>query len=237
MKFYYVVPAYNEESQLRETFAQIAAARSRYPEIEILFVDNASSDGTWPTMQELAAQNSNWVRAYREERKGLGLAFGRALRELQKQDLTGNDWVVYCAADLPFGFTDLDSLLSQGSNSWEKTVLYVGSKRHPKSQIRRHWKRVLGSAIFEFLRWVILRVRTKDTQGSLFLRGDYVHLVEKMHSEDYFFSVELVYFAEKSGEVVEIPVTYGAEIRPSRLSLFHDGMKTISQLWKFRQRL
>lgn len=237
MKFYYIVPAFNEESQLRKTFEEIASARSRYPEIEILFIDNGSTDRTWEIAQEIVAAHPSWVSAYHENRKGLGVAFKRGLRELQKRKLSSEDWVVYCAADLPFGFTDLEALLRQGPQGWEKTVLYVGSKRHPQSHITRHWKRILGSTVFEVLRWLILRIKTKDTQGSLFLRGDYNDFVEKMRADDYFFSVELVYFAEQVGLVVELPVTNGAEKRPSRISLVKDGLKTVDQLLKFRRSL
>lgn len=167
----------------------------------------------------------------------MGVAFRRGLQELKKKSLGANDWVVFCASDLPFGFSDLDSFLSMEKSTQEKTVLFVGSKRHPQSAVQRNWKRRLGSMFFEIARRLILNIKTKDTQGSLFLRGDQVGMVDKLRSDDYFITAEVVYYSEQVGNVVEMPINLRPEIRSSKISLLKDGYKSLAQLIRFRQNL
>lgn len=234
MKFYYLVAAHNEELLLEKTIHELADIPRRFPGSEVLLLENASRDNTWSMAQKLAQENSSWLSSYHNDEKGIGVAFKRGLRELQKKNLTETDWVIFCAADLPFGFSDLEHFLTLGPDSWKENLLFVGSKRHPHSIIQRNWKRRLGSVIFEVLRYLLLQIKTKDTQGSLILKGDQIGVVDKMRSDDYFFSVEIVYFMEHEGKVTEIPVTLKPDKRPSKVSLVRDGIKTIQQILSFR---
>lgn len=237
MKFYYLVAAYNEEPILRKCIEELSLLPKRFPGSEALLLNNGSQDNSWPLMQQLVQENPGWLSCYNEEGKGLGLAFKRGLRELQKRKLDPDSWIVFAAADLPFGWSDLESFLKFAPEEQKKHLLFVGSKRHPQSQANRNWRRVLGSWIFEFSRFVFLGIKTKDTQGALFLRADGVSLVEKLQADDYFFSVELVYFAEKQGLVSEMPITLSPERRQSKVSILKDGWKSLQQLWHFRRRL
>lgn len=238
MKFYYLVAAHNEALVLEKTVQELAAIPQRFPGSEVLLLDNGSVDGTWPLCQRLAAANPAWLSAYHDDAKGLGVAFQRGLLELQKRKIAPDSWVMFCASDLPFGFSDLESFLSLGPTAWKENLLFVGSKRHPRSQVQRSWKRRLGSLVFELARYLVLQIKTKDTQGALFLRGDQVsHLAGKLRSEDYFFTAELVYFCEKAGKVTEMPVTLRPEIRTSNISILKDGYKSLRQLIQFRRSL
>ncbi|HEY8270627.1 MAG TPA: glycosyltransferase family 2 protein [Pseudobdellovibrionaceae bacterium] len=236
MKFYYLVAAYNEERVLEKTVRELAVIPQRFPGSEILLLDNGSQDNTWALCQRLAQENS-WVSAYHNDEKGMGTAFKRGLRELQNKNIPRDSWIVFCASDLPFGFSDLESFLELGPAAWQENILFVGSKRHSQSQVQRNWKRRFGSVIFELARFLILQIKTKDTQGSLFLRADQIALLQNLNSNDYFFTVELVYFAEKSGKVTEMPIKLRPEIRNSNISILKDGSKSLLQLLKFRQRL
>ena len=188
MKFYYLVAAHNEELLLEKTVKELALVPQRFPGSEVLLLENASHDNTWPVAQKLAKENASWLSSYHDDEKGIGVAFKRGLRELQKRNLSENDWVIFCAADLPFGFSDLDHFLTLSPTAHKENLLFVGSKRHPQSTIQRTWKRRLGSVVFEVLRYALLRIKTKDTQGSLILNGRQIDVVDKMRSDDYFFS-------------------------------------------------
>lgn len=236
MKFYYLVAAYNEERVLEKTVQELASIPQRFPGSEVLLLDNGSEDNTWSLCQKLARENP-WVSAFHNDDKGMGVAFKRGLLELQNKSIPPDSWIVFCASDLPFGFSDLDSFLALGTAAWNENILFVGSKRHPQSRVQRNWKRRLGSVIFEVARRLILQIKTKDTQGSLFLRGDQVALVKKLNSRDYFFTVELVYFAENAGKVMEMPIRLRPELRNSNISILKDGLKSLRQLLSFRRNL
>ena len=50
-----IIPAFNEEAVLAESFAQMDAAMAALPyDYEIIYVDDGSRDGTWPALHALA---------------------------------------------------------------------------------------------------------------------------------------------------------------------------------------
>ncbi len=82
-----VIPVYNERESLAALCAEIdAAVRPLNREIEILFVDDGSRDGSWETICELAAKDPR-VRGYRFRRNfgkaaALNAGFARAAGEV-----------------------------------------------------------------------------------------------------------------------------------------------------------
>lgn len=237
MKFYYLIAAYNEELILERTVRELEHLIKKYPGSEVYILVNGSNDRTWDVAQKLAKENQPWVSSFQNKEKGMGVAYRRGLQELRKKNISADSWVVFTASDLPFGFSDLESFIDLGPESWKEHLLYVGSKRHPKSQVQRNWKRRFGSMIFEVMRYVLLRIKTKDTQGTLFLRGDQLAIIDRLHSDDYFVTAELVYFSEKSGKVMEMPVVLRPEIRSSKVSILKDGYKSLMQILKLRSRV
>ena len=79
-----VVPAYNEEESLGPLFEEIeAVARAQHLEIETLFVDDGSTDGTWKAIHALAEKHAavQGVRLRRNFGKAAALSAGfRAAR-------------------------------------------------------------------------------------------------------------------------------------------------------------
>lgn len=51
-----IVPVYNEQENIRPLAAELAALTDRLPGLEILFVDDGSTDGTWQTIRECRAE-------------------------------------------------------------------------------------------------------------------------------------------------------------------------------------
>lgn len=72
-----VVPAYNEEAVLGHCVESILA--SRYRNLEVILVDDGSSDRTWATMQELASRYGD-VTCISQPNSGKGAALNRGLR-------------------------------------------------------------------------------------------------------------------------------------------------------------
>ncbi len=63
-----VIPVYNEEESLAELFAELSdVARENEYEIEVIFIDDGSSDGSWKEIERLA----------REDRRVRGIRFRR----------------------------------------------------------------------------------------------------------------------------------------------------------------
>jgi dolichyl-phosphate beta-glucosyltransferase len=237
----YVLPVHNDEKAIRANVARLAEHLRQYRGSEILLVENGSSDASWRVCEELAGvQDDVPVKAFRESKAGIGFAYARALEDLEMRH--GPDperWVVLTGSDLPWGFSDLDSakpLLAAG-----EAPVVIGSKAHPDSVAFRGWRRQGMSLAFRVLRRAIIGMRTGDSQGSIFVRLDVaVPLAHRIQSRDFFYTTELVYYAEAlPGGVVEVPAT----IEPSQLvrgatsvRAFTHGKAMLAQLIALRAR-
>lgn len=78
MKTSVLIPVHNEALQLPTLFKALRALLKKSPELEIVFVDNASTDGS-PEM--IAAENIPGAKLLRESRKGFAEPLNLALAE------------------------------------------------------------------------------------------------------------------------------------------------------------
>ncbi|WP_338569766.1 glycosyltransferase family 2 protein [Arachnia propionica] len=192
-----VVPAHNSGPRLRETLQQLTRELGR-DDVEVIIVENGSSDNTWEIAEELAQGSWSFpVRAVRSE-VGLGAAY-----------LTGasgarGDVVLLTADDLPFGVTDIRSWESIGS----PTALVIGSKAHPASVVPRSIPRTVMSWGYRFLRRVILGMSVADCQGTLFVDREWLQRrIPSLREHGYLTSTEIVYLAQLDRtRVIEVPV-------------------------------
>ena len=239
----YVLPVHNDEGRLGANVARLVEhLRERgFEGAEILLVENGSADRSWSVCEELAGTRDGVpVLAYREPSAGIGFAYARALAELETRH--GPDrarWAVLTGSDLPWGFSDLESakpLLDSG-----KAPVVIGSKAHPDSVAFRGRMRQGMSFGFRVLRRVIAGMRTGDSQGSIFLRLDVaLPLARRIESRDFFYTTELVYYAEALPDgVVEVPAVIEASqlVRgATSVRAFSDSRAMLLQLIALRRR-
>jgi hypothetical protein len=127
------------------------------------------------------------------------------------------EFTVITAADLPFGFSDLDAFLEQGC-----PALATGSKNHPDSD----WpagqrQRMVMSHGFARVRSMLFGLGRLDTQGSVFVRTSLLDRVAAgLVSHGYFISTEVLLRVRHLGETVTyLPVQATAETRASHVTL------------------
>jgi glycosyltransferase involved in cell wall biosynthesis len=92
-----VIPAYNEESTIREIVEEVYGAA---PVDEVIVVNNNSTDGT------LAEARKTKATVVREERRGYGFALRKGVEE------ASGDYIVFFDADGNFAADDIMKLLS-----------------------------------------------------------------------------------------------------------------------------
>jgi hypothetical protein len=124
----------------------------------------------------------------------------------------------------------------------ENYDLVIGSKGHKESSVKRSKSRGIFSAAFNFLINLFFRLNIKDTQGTLMFKGFQVtNFLDKIKSNDLFFTVELIAFARKFNlRILEIPVTVEDKRKSSKINPLKDGflafVKILQTAWRTRLR-
>jgi len=145
-----VIPAYNEAESIPRLYQEIEATASASEwDMEVIFVDDGSSDGTWAAIEALAERDPR-VRAIRFRRNfGKAAALDAGFKEAR------GDRVVTLDADLQDNPADVPRLLGRLEEGCD---LVVGWKR------RRYdpWHKVIPSRVFNWMIGVVSAVRLHD---------------------------------------------------------------------------
>ncbi len=239
MTLSYVLPVHNEEKILRRNVERLAARLRGRAGAEIILVENGSSDQSWPESQAIARESRDVpIRALTIASAGIGYAYAGGLEDVLARSGGEDDrWIVLTAADLPFGFTDLEAFERAAAGD-ARTEIFIGSKAHADSRADVDRRRRLASRVYRVARRVIAGMRTGDSQGSIFIRArTAARLAPRVRSRGFFYSTELVYLAERGGApIVELPVTVEDEQRRSTVRPFRHGMVMLLQLIELRAR-
>ncbi len=234
-KLVYFLPVHNEQTVLAANVARLRDHLGRFEGAEILLLENGSRDTSWTIAQELAKHDG--VAAFKEDRAGIGHAYHRGFVEaLAKHGPSETTWAVLTAADLPFGFSDLDAAtmhLERGSSR-----ILMGSKAHPDSAVGRGAQRWAMSQAYRLARRALLGMRVGDSQGSVFVRLDLAaEIAPRVESRGFFYTTELCHAAERAGEtIVELPVTLEESKRASTVRPVKHGSEMLRQMWELRRR-
>lgn len=226
----YVVPVHNEESILEETVVRIVRRLRAFPGSEVILVENGSIDLSSMLVRRLASEFScaEVTVVPTESAKGLGHAYRRGI------EASTGDLVVLTAADLPFGFSDFDQVVT----SYAADEVVLGSKAHPDTRYSTSVARRMMSAVFRLLRRMLLDLRVGDSQGTFLLPGDWGRRVgPQLRSADYLVTTELAMVAQRSGlRLREIPVLGRVAGRPSTVRPIHDGWQMLLGLVRLARR-
>jgi len=192
-----LIPAYNEAPSLRTVVADL---RRRHGDVDLLVVNDGSTDGTAALLRELNVRWLHWP-----ERRGVGSALRAGLRYAARQ---GYDVVVRLDADGQHDANDIARLL---------VPVYVGAadvvlgSRFSASHRRRH-PRPTQRALGALLSMMTRRTVTDPTSGFWVLGPRAVALLAE-HLPDGYPEPELHLFLSRNAmRVVEIDVEWRARL-------------------------
>jgi glycosyltransferase involved in cell wall biosynthesis len=227
-----VVPVYNEAAQVGGHVRRLRA----WLDGEVPFsstvhvVDNASVDGTWPILQDLAATVAG-VACTHLDRKGRGGAIRSAW------SVSEATVVAYMDVDLSTELSALAPLV--GPLLDDEGDLSVGSRRLPGSQVHRGLRREVVSRTYLALVHLALRTRITDLQcGFKAMRADAAKvLLPEVLDNEWFFDTELLVLAERRGlRVREVPVTW-VDDPDTRVRIVETAVKDIRGTLRLRRTL
>ena len=208
-----IVPVHNESGQLEELFRRFweGLGEERRSIVEVLLVENGSTDRTYEACRRLAAEYPGIVLAERVAEASYGGAVKRGI------EVSRGDIVCILECD----FMDI-RFLRQAADIIRagEADFVVGSKRAEGAEDRRPLLRRLLTAAFNFGLKLLFRFPGTDTHGLKAVRGEPAkRLILLSRTGGEAFQTELVLLAHRLGfRVREVPVNV-RELRPKRISI------------------
>ena len=230
-----IIPAYNEETRLPSTLLEVTnyLAASEWRPVEILVVDDGSSDGTVQVAQrhaESVARKGCRIRVLRNPgNHGKGFAVRHGMQE------GVGDWLLFTDADLSTPIAELEKLWAavQGGD----VAVAIGSRALDRSLIgvRQPEFRERAGQIFNWVMRMVLRLPLHDTQcGFKLFRQDAARAVfERQQLDRFGFDAEALFIARKLGfEIREVPVRWN-DVAGSKVSML-SGARGFADLVRVR---
>lgn len=222
-----VVPLHNKQENIADTLINITKF-IKSENIEIIVVENGSTDFSYQialnTIKELKS-----IAKFKLiiSEKGLGNALIKGFNECN------NKWVYFIPADFAFGNSEVTFI--QENNLQNKFDLFIGSKSHIDSIIKREISRSFYSRIFNGLLKILFKVPFNDTQGTVFFKRSILNKIIPLESEDFLITTELILkcYASKFS-IKEIPITELQVISKTTVKPIKDGIKMLIGILKLK---
>jgi len=129
-----ILPAYNEEDSVDGVYAQVRDVLEKAGfTFEILFVDDGSTDATWPKVKALA-ESDNRVRGLRHRRN-----FGKASALANGFTYARGEIMVICDADMQYDPNDIIRMIEKVVEGWDVATAYKVVRRDPLSKRIPSW--------------------------------------------------------------------------------------------------
>jgi dolichyl-phosphate beta-glucosyltransferase len=223
-----VIPAFNEEDRLPATLSRVAefAAGQRY-DVEIIVVDNASTDGTGQIVEDFASRYP-FVRLLQEKRRGKGIAVRKGMLA------AAGEYLLICDADLAVPIEEANNLLTFLMDGYDISIgsREVKGAKRCNEPLYRH----LMGRIFNLVVQILLLPGVKDSQCGFkcFRRQTAVDLFTVGTVDGWGFDAEILYIARLRGyRAVEVPVIwhYGEK---SKVNPFFDPWHMLKEVLRVR---
>ena len=212
-----LIPTYNEALNIRTLINEI---RSTFPELQILVIDDNSSDGTAEIIKQLIVNDNKIELLSRPEKTGLGNAYRAGFAWGLERNF---EYFIEMDADHSHRVADLEKLLGQA----DKYDLTIGSRWIKGGQIIGWAKhREILSRFGSGYSRILLGLKVRDcTSGFRVFSKKAIESIDfqNIQSNGYGFQVETLYRLHEAGlSVGEVPITFVE--RREGVSKMHSGI-------------
>ncbi len=224
-----VVPAYNEEARLPASLQAIAefVEQQPYP-VEVIVVDNNSTDSTQAIAQELASEQP-YIRVLFEKTQGKGAAVRTGMLAARGQ------YRFICDADLSMPIEEVQKFLPPQLSGYD---IAIASREAPGAvRYNEPWYRHLMGRVFNTIVRLFAVPGFQDTQcGFKMFRDDVAESVFPLQTMNgWSFDVEVLYAAQRRGyRIVEVPINWYYKDN-TRIHPIRDSINMFAEVFKIRR--
>lgn len=229
MKAVVVIPTYNEKDNVPRLSQAVLA---QHTDIEILFVDDNSPDGTGQLLDDLAATTPRIHVLHRAGKLGLGSAY----REGFKLALaSGADYIIEMDAD----FSHDPTVLPEFIKAAQSADLVIGS-RYLNGVSVVNWpirRLILSYFASVYTRWVTGLQLRDCTSGFKCFRRSALEMIDlqRVRSDGYSFQIEMNYRCMEQGlHIVELPIIFIDRHAGSSKMSRRIVREAVIMVWKLR---
>jgi hypothetical protein len=140
-----VIPCLNEEGNIAAVYREVVTELARYAPLEVLFVDDGSTDGTLAEIKDLASRDARVAYLSFTRNFGFEAAFSAGYRYAHQP------WILHLDADLQFPPSTAHSMVAQARLGYD-AVFGVRTQRHDP------WHRRLASRTHDLISRRLLRI-------------------------------------------------------------------------------
>ena len=226
-----VIPAFNEEQRLPSTLDRIFQWLdcNPYPGVEVLVVDDGSTDATAKAVETRAAAEPRLRLVRNPGNRGKGYAVRNGMLAAQ------GEWILFSDADLSAPIEEFPKLWNAAKES--NAAIAIGSRALDRSLIGVHqgqWRELSGIFFNRIMR-LVTGLPFLDTQcGFKLFRRDAAQRVFPLQRLDGFsFDVEDLFVARTLGiAAIEVPIRWN-NVEGTKVSLKH-GIASFIDLLRIR---
>jgi len=229
LKAIVIIPTYNERDNIARLSGEILA---QHPDLQILFVDDNSPDGTGKLADELAAANERIKVLHRPGKLGLGSAY-RAGFKLALD--AGADFVIEMDADFSHSPTVLPLFL----DAIQDADLVIGSRYlNGISVVNWPLRRLMLSYFASVYTRFVTGLRVNDcTSGFKCFRRSAIEAfdLDSVKSDGYSFQIEMNYRCmEKGFRIAEVPIIFIDRHAGTSKMSGRIVREAVTMVWKLR---
>ncbi len=226
MRISVVVPVYNEE----KTVAQVLNVLSQVAlDMEVVVVDDASTDRTWEILQELRQQapfnTYRFVRHEHNQGKGAGLRTGFGM--------VSGDLVTVQDADMEYDPQDLPALVKkweEASRSGSTKVAVYGCRNLAGQKFTTRW----GNRFLTSVTNILFGSHIHDMETCYKLMPGEVARALPMEGRRFEIEPEITTCILQAGyQIVEVPISYLPR-QEKKLNPWKDGWPALAMLLRRR---
>lgn len=224
-----VLPAHNEEQRLPRTLDEINVfiQAQSYP-IEVVLVENGSTDRTLEIAREYATRQSH-LNVIHEEQRGKGRAVRTGMLAAKGQ------YRIFCDVDFSMPVSEINRFIPPALPDSQVAI----ASREAPGAIRYHepYYRHLSGRVFNTLVRILALPGLQDTQcGFKCFRGDIADEIFPLQTNNgWTFDVEVLYIARQRGyKIVEVPIPWYFNPE-SKIRMARDSWNMLRELLAIRR--